>query len=67
MFDKNKFKYYVAERKQTLSLVAEYLGINQSTLTRKMNGSSDFSRTELQLIASLLKLDNDQMAEIFFS
>lgn len=67
MFDKNKFKYYVADRNETLGKVAEYLGINQATLTRKLNGESDFYRAEIQAIASMLDLSTDEVTEIFFS
>lgn len=67
MFDKNKFKYYVAVRNKTLGDVADYLGISNSTLTRKINGESDFYRYEIQLVAELLYLSQEQVSEIFFN
>nr|DAF49335.1 MAG TPA: Regulatory protein [Siphoviridae sp. ct3q24]DAL94852.1 MAG TPA: Regulatory protein [Caudoviricetes sp.] len=66
MFDKNKFKYYVAVRNKTLGDVAEYLGVSNSTLTRKINGESDFYRAEIQGVAALLSLSQEQVSEIFF-
>jgi len=38
--------------------VAEYLNINESTLYRKINGTSEFSRDEIQNICVFLKLDS---------
>ena len=67
MFDKNKFKYYVSDRNETLGKVAEYLGINQATLTRKLNGESDFYRAEIQAVASMLHLSHDEVTEIFLA
>ena len=65
MFNKLKFKAAVIERGKTISSVAEYLKINESTLYRKINGVSEFSREEIQNIC--LFLDLDSPLEIFFA
>ena len=65
MFNKLKFKAAVIESGKTISDVAEFLNINESTLYRKINGSSEFSRDEIQNICIFLKLDSP--LEIFFA
>ncbi len=67
MFNKNKFRYFVYEKSKTFEDVAIHLGINPATLTRKMNGESDFTRAEIQSISSFLELKRDEVAEIFFA
>ena len=63
MFNKLKFKAAVIESGKTIADVAEYLNINESTLYRKINGTSEFSRDEIQNV--FLKLDSP--LEIFFA
>lgn len=58
MFNKLKFKAAVIESGKTIADVAEYLNINESTLYRKINGTSEFSRDEIQNICVFLKLDS---------
>lgn len=65
MFNKLKFKAAVIESGKTIGDVAEYLKINESTLYRKINGTSDFSRDEIQKICIFLKLDSP--LDIFFA
>lgn len=65
MFNKLKFKAAVIESRKTIADVAEYLNINESTLYRKINGTSEFSRDEIQNICVFLKLDSP--LEIFFA
>ena len=65
LFNKLKFKAAVIERGKTMSDVAEYLKINESTLYRKVNGSSEFSRDEIQKICTLLELESP--VDIFFA
>ena len=63
MFDADKFKKVVREKGLTLQEVADYLKIDKSTLYRKMNGGSDFYRSEMQLLCNLLSLKDP--TEIF--
>ncbi|WP_196601693.1 hypothetical protein [Pectinatus frisingensis] len=66
MFDRNKFKYAVSTKGYTLENIADYLGINAVTLWRKMNGSSDFTRAEIQSLRGYLELSVQEVDEIFF-
>ena len=45
--------------------VARYLGINPATLTRKMDGTSDFTRSEIQLLRTYLSLSDESLNAIF--
>ena len=66
MFNKDKFRGKVFEKGKTLSKVAAFLGINPATLTRKMSGDSDFTRSEIQQISCFLNLSDEEMGTIFF-
>lgn len=67
MFDKNKFKYFVNLNGHTLKDLANKIGINQSTLNRKMNGDSDFTRAEIQTITYWLNLSTEEVMQVFFA
>lgn len=65
MFDKLKFKAAVVGKGKTMKDVAIAIGVNESTLYRKVNGVSQFSREEIQTICRYLELDSP--IEIFFA
>ena len=48
MFDKNKFKACIVAAGKTAKDVAVILGINESTLYRKIANNGAFSREEIQ-------------------
>lgn len=64
MFNKLKFKAAVVENGKTLKDVADYLGINTTTLYRKVEGLSEFDRSEIQKICTFLNLQSP--VDIFF-
>ena len=47
--------------------MAGKLGIDVATLYRKFKGDSDFSRSELQIIRSILGLSDKRFVDIFFT
>lgn len=59
-------KYHVNLNGYNLCDLAEIMGVNPATLTRKMKGESDFRRNEMSLIKDFLKLTNEEIEEIFF-
>jgi len=67
MFDRKKFRGKVVSEGYTLAEVAEKLYINPVTLSRKMSGESDFTRSELQKLKALLNMSDNDMNEIFFA
>lgn len=64
MFNKNRFRAAIVENGKTLKEVAQHLNIDTATLYRKMNGTSDFYRLEIQELCDYLNLENPQ--SIFF-
>lgn len=46
--------------------LATILKIDEATLYRKKNGTSDFYRREIQVIKSVLNLTNEEVDKIFF-
>lgn len=67
MLNRDKLHGRMRERKYTIEKLADLLGINPATMHRKMNGESDFTRSEIQLIRSALALTNDETEAIFFA
>lgn len=61
-----KLKIKMLEMDKTLDELAAYIGCNIVTLYRKLNGESDFSRSEVQLIAIFLSLSSSDVNSIFF-
>ena len=51
----------------TLEEVAKRMGINPSTLDRKMSGNSDFTRHEIQTLRKMLSMTADDCDNIFFA
>lgn len=67
MFNKDEFCGKVRGKGFTLEKIAEYLGINPATLTRKLNGISDFTRNEIEMLRNKLSLSNEDIMLIFFA
>lgn len=67
MFRVNLFKAKLAEKCVTLHEIASVMGCNDATLYRKMQGQSDFTRNEIQLIKQKLELTNEEVEHIFFA
>lgn len=67
MFNKNAFRAKVVGAGMTLAEVAAKIGINPATLGRKMSGESDFTRTEIQKMRSILGMTAADADAIFFA
>ncbi len=67
MFKRNEFRAEVVRRGMTIDDVAKAIGINPASLHRKMNGTSDFYRGEIETIVHLLNLSGDDVLRIFFA
>lgn len=66
MFNKDHFQAKYIEHGLNAVDVAKIMGINPATLSRKMNGESDFTRNEIQLFRSELGLSAREIDYIFF-
>lgn len=67
MFNRNLFRAKVVAMGMTLEEVARKMGINPSTLDRKMSGNSDFTRSEIQSLRKMLTMTADECDSIFFA
>lgn len=65
MINRNEFKASYDRLGLNQNDVASRIGVNPTTLQRKLNGTSDFNRNEIQLLKSGLKLSVDQVVNIF--
>ncbi|MCD8381896.1 MAG: hypothetical protein LUC30_03115 [Clostridiales bacterium] len=62
----NMLRYYIAERGQTLAAYNQALGISKTALYRKMKGSSEFTREEIEKTIRFLRLNEDETMTVFF-
>lgn len=67
LFQKNEFRAEVVRNGMSLEDVAKAIGINYVSLHRKMNGTSDFYRGEIEKIVRLLNLSGEDVLRIFFA
>lgn len=67
--NKKKLRILLISNSENQGILAEYLGISQQTLSKKINekGGSEFNQTEIRLIKDKYKLDAKEIDEIFFS
>ena len=65
MFKKNEFKAQIIRAGKTAKEVAEHLGINESTLYRKVQANGNFSRDEINKLIEFLGIEDPE--SIFFA
>lgn len=65
MFDVEAFWAELKRVKMSVPELANYLGINKTTLYRKISGESDFVRTEIQKCRELF--GSEAADKIFFA
>lgn len=65
--DSELLKYYAAKSGYTLTNLSKVLGINASTLSRKLSGETDFTRSEIVLLKECLHLSLSEVDLIFFT
>lgn len=64
--NKNALKAKIVERGMNVEGFCKAAGFNRATFDRKMNGSSEFNRDEMERIIVTLKLTTEEMRNIFF-
>lgn len=65
LFDEKRFKAAMALAGINMKELAQALGIDVSTLYRKIKANGDFSRSEINTIIDILRIENPQ--DIFFT
>ena len=68
MVNINKLKGKTVENELTIAELAEKIGLDRSTLYRKLNSEGEtFTIKEANLICNVLQLSKQEAMEIFFS
>lgn len=67
MFNERRLRERLFREGYTKEKLAGVLGINQATLYRKINGKSEFTRIEMQLVQNALHLSCEELCSIFFA
>ena len=66
MFDKDLFEEKIQKSNKTIAETARFLGINRSTLYRKMGQTVDFTRDEMVRLKSYLNLSVEDFMAVFY-
>jgi len=65
-FNYSKLKGRIVEKFGTQGKFAEALGVNQMTVSRKLNGENAFTRKDMLIWAELLSIDRADIGSYFF-
>ncbi len=65
--NKNLLRYFMSVNGDNQTTLAEALGMQQSALSARMNGKTDFRKNEMEVIRKRYNLDAEKMQEIFFA
>lgn len=65
MFDRRRLQAQMVLKGINAKELSKAIGINESTLYRKMNNDGDFSRQEINKIIEVLEIENPM--DIFFA
>lgn len=64
--DANKLKGKIVEKGLTISKVSDIIGVNRSTLYRKLNNNDKLTINEACKLKSILELSDSEAIDIFF-
>lgn len=67
MVNKRLLVSKLKDKNLTLEWLAGEIGVNPSTLHRKLNGESDFARPEIIVVKLRLNLSVEEVNSIFFN
>lgn len=67
MFCKQEFLIMLLKKKRSRDDIANLLGVSVPTLSKKINGKSEFTRQEIQIIKGACDLSFDDVKKIFFA
>lgn len=66
MFNKNRFNAQLALIGMSKGELAQRMGINESTLYRKINDNGRFDREEIRELIAIMQIDPKDVDAIFF-
>lgn len=67
MYNYSKLLGLMREKNITQENLAEYVGMSQVTLNKKLNNNSQFKQNEMVSILNVLALPMSEVAAIFFA
>lgn len=67
MFNANLLKAKIIEKNVSILEICHNIGICEATFYRKLTRNGDFSRFEINQIANMLKLSEEERNNIFFA
>lgn len=67
MFNERLFRSKIVLNGLTLSKVSELIGINETTMQRKIKKNGSFTRDEIGHLGSVLNLSDEDLLDIFFA
>jgi transposase len=67
MLNEKLFRARIVAEGMSTEDVAKVIGCNVGTLYRKLNGTSDFTRNEIQLFKAAFHLSAEEVEQIFFA
>jgi DNA-binding Xre family transcriptional regulator len=67
MFNHTEFKVQLVRNSLTNKELAKEIGMDVSTLSRKLQNDGSFTRSEIVRISEVLKLEPEDIQRIFFA
>lgn len=67
MMNMNDLNAEIARQGFSKPQLAKKMGISKKRLYSRLKGDTTFKQEEIQMIASILQLDNDKIMNIFFA
>ena len=67
IFDYQKLKGRIVEKKENQENLANEMGITKTTLNFKLNNKISFKQYEIITLGKLLEIPKDELAEYFFT
>lgn len=67
MTDSIAFELAVTKARISKGAIADALGIYRMSLTRKINNVTEFKASEISLLKTILRLDDQERDKIFFA
>lgn len=66
-FNYSKLRGRMCEMGITQAVLAKEIGINESTLSAKLNGKAYFSTVEIDKICQILNIENGEIGAYFYA
>lgn len=65
-YDYSKLRGRIIEKYGSLGKFTEKVGISKTAMSKKMNGSTQFSQSDVELWCRLLEIDRAEIPDFFY-